>query len=226
MNATERSDDFDESAGQWASSLERESPMRAESAEHPTFPSIPFTPPRRSADVAYRRARQLNRVDREDRTVATGRQGNFRACSQGVGALDRARPKHQSDSRRPPEWGYRAAGYDARRNATSSCFSLGSARSRRGGRPARARSRRRWPARADRARSCGRCQARATSHRPDVTRSEARPLSPKPRENGWSAVTPPPAESVTAIPSAFGAPTRAGRRRGPAATVWRARSGA
>jgi hypothetical protein len=41
MNAAERSDDFAESARQWASSFERESPMRAESAQHPTFPSIP-----------------------------------------------------------------------------------------------------------------------------------------------------------------------------------------
>ena len=29
-----------------------------------------------------------------------------------------------------------------------------------------------------------------------MTRSEARPLSPKPRENRWSAVTPPPPESA------------------------------
>jgi hypothetical protein len=45
MNATERSDDFDEAAGQWASRYERESPTRAESAEHPTIPSIPFSLP-------------------------------------------------------------------------------------------------------------------------------------------------------------------------------------
>jgi hypothetical protein len=46
MEVADRSNDFDESAGQWALRYERESPTRAESAEHPTIPSIPFTPPR------------------------------------------------------------------------------------------------------------------------------------------------------------------------------------
>jgi len=47
MDSAERSNDFDGSAGEWASRVERESPTRAESAEHPTIPSIRFTPPRR-----------------------------------------------------------------------------------------------------------------------------------------------------------------------------------
>jgi len=47
MDSAERSNDFDGSAGEWASRVERESPTRAKSAEHPTIPSIRFTPPRR-----------------------------------------------------------------------------------------------------------------------------------------------------------------------------------
>jgi hypothetical protein len=46
-DTAERSNDFDESAGQRVSWVERESPTRVQSAEHPTIPSIPLTPPRR-----------------------------------------------------------------------------------------------------------------------------------------------------------------------------------
>jgi hypothetical protein len=53
MDAAKRSSDFNDSAGQWASRYERESPTRAESAEHPTIPSIPFTPPRRIELVSH-----------------------------------------------------------------------------------------------------------------------------------------------------------------------------
>jgi len=47
-DASERSNDFDDSVGEcaWASRFERESPIRVESGSRPTIPSIRFTPPR------------------------------------------------------------------------------------------------------------------------------------------------------------------------------------
>src|SRR5206468_9282029 len=54
--------------------------------------------------------------------------------------------------------------------------------------------------------------------------AHARPVDPRARKNGCSAVTPPPADSVIATPSVLGAATRAVRYSGPAPAVERRRS--